>query len=398
MSYVIHLFSGPLPRTLDDAVQQADNCREHPRGQNTLFIKLAQELTRRYPCIMDIDEDDEETPAVWSDGPLDGKTSATVYVIGVLSQWVDEVQPFVVETATSLGLNVLDHQQGLAYLPGGKVLHAKGEAVGSHLGVPLYGQLNHALVERTLNDALLPLLLPLGFEASRAMGGLWRTGSYGSQLIRYVAQEATPEKVAFDLEVIINLGTLRKIIEFVLEASTEGREKYVGTACCSLATACRFYRLANEMAKMSPNIHFEVANLAELRSLAIALRQLCAQHLNSLLDEWTGIGNLGYYLYAGSHDAYRILGGRVSITADGGLQSATIGGNLLSTRPCGGEMTALLLGVLAKAPKDMLETRVNLAYQAVERLPAAQQAQEKAKLDRMLKFLGDNDLYPPTSA
>lgn len=395
MSYIIHFFSGAMPRTLADAVTQADNSSEHPRGQNTLFIKLAQALTQRYPCITTIDEDDEETPAVWSDGPLDGKSSRTVYALGLLSDWVDEVQPFVVETATSLGLNVLDHQQGCAYLPGGKVLTQHGDAVGKHLGIPLYGQLNPAMIERTLNDALLPVLMPLGFEASRAMGGLWRTGSYGSQLIRFVPLESTPEMHAFDLELIINLGNIRKVIEYVLQSCPGSEEKYVGTACCPLATACRFYRRASDLAKMSPSIRFEISNLDELRSLAISLRQLFAENLNPLLDEWTTSGNLAYYLYASSHDAWRILGSRLSYSDDGTtLTKSTIAGNLLTTAQCAGEMTAILLGILAKAPNQMIETRITNAYQAIPYRPAAEQAHEKAKLDAMIKFLTENGRYP----
>lgn len=394
MSYVIHLFSGPMPRTLDDAVQQASHPGEHPRGQNALFIKLAQALTKRYPCITEIDEEDEETPSVWTDGPLNGQTSSTVYVLGVVTDWVDEVQPFVVETATSLGLHVLDHQQGLAYLAGGKVLGPQGESVGNHLGVPLYGQLSHAMIERTLNDALLPLLLPLGFEFSRVMGGLWRAGSYGSQWLRYVPLESSPEVQAFDMELILHLGNLSPVFEYVLLSSSEDREKYVGTACCPLATACRFFRLANERAKMSPTIRFEVSNLDELRTLAIALRQLFARHLNQLLDTWTTAGNIAYYLYAGSHDAWRILGSRVSFSDDGYIHKSTIAGNLLTTAQCSGEMAAILLGTLAKVPYEMLEERITKAYQAVERLPSEQQAQEKAKLDMMLKFLIENGKYP----
>ena len=396
MSYVIHLFSGPMPRTLADAVTLSEQSGEHPRGQNPLFIKLAQELTKRYPCIMDIDEDDEETPAVWSDGPLDGKTSSTVYVIGVQTDWVDEVQPFVVETATSLGLNVLDHQQGQAYLPGGKVLKHEGEAVGNHLGTPLYGQLNHSMIERTLNDALLPILMPLGFEASRAMGGLWRTGDYGSQLLRFVAQESSPEKINFDLELIINLGSFRKFIEYILQNCPDSGEKYVGSACCPLATACRFYRRVSDLTEMSPSIHFAISSLDELRRLAIALRQLFAENLNPLLDEWTTSSNLAYYLYASSHDAWRILGSQLSCSDDGTtLTKATISGTLLTTAQCAGECTAVLLGALANVPREMLEGRLNLAYHTIKRQPAAQQAHEKAKLDLVVKLIANAGKYPP---
>jgi hypothetical protein len=133
MSYVVQIWENPtsraLPASIDEAVQLLDELHEARSEQNPKFIFLAQRLTSRYPCMCSPttgaeDDDEEISPSdyAWSDGPIDGRTNAAVYKLGLNVGLLEEVQPFVVQEANALGLCVMDGQAGEAYLPGGKVL------------------------------------------------------------------------------------------------------------------------------------------------------------------------------------------------------------------------------------------------------------------------------------
>src|SRR5262249_18844694 len=81
------------------------------------FHELIDRLTARYPCFCDL-PDEEIDDGAWSDGPLRNNAEYAMTVLGLASDHVEEVQPFVVETANSLGLIVFDEQQGRIYRPG----------------------------------------------------------------------------------------------------------------------------------------------------------------------------------------------------------------------------------------------------------------------------------------
>lgn len=390
MSYVVHCWDFPIPKTLADAVRLCGELQDRSRPQNSLFLHLARQLTARHPCIMELDDDDEG--AVWTDGPLDGASDSGVYSLGIQWQHLEAVQPFVVETATALGLVVFDDQQGAAYLPGGSVLTDDGLRVGRHLGLPLAGALSPQLVERTLLDALLPLLAGEGFEHNRALGGLWRADRDGSQLLSFKPIEASPEAVAFDIDLILNHYGVKAVIEPLLAAATAGEEKYFATATGSLAVFARFYRLPSGLAKMGRPIRFEVRSLDELRTLAIELRGLVADQLRPRLAACRGLPELAYYLHGNSHDAYRIVGSLVDINEQG-IRSATIGRRLFDTERCGGAMTGVLLAGLGQVPAEVMQDLVDAAYRRLERHTGAALAREKAKLDLCVGLLRDNDLY-----
>ena len=119
MSYNVAILKMPVPE--DDA--QAWNtlgevARRPAEGEVPhVFHQLIDRLTERYPCICDLSDDDVNDGA-WSDGPLRNNATPNMTVLGIVSSKVQEVQPFVVETATSLGLVVFDEQAGAIYRPG----------------------------------------------------------------------------------------------------------------------------------------------------------------------------------------------------------------------------------------------------------------------------------------
>ena len=124
MSYILHIWEYPLPDRIAQADQIQTQLSAQQSTQNPKFIELARRLTQRFPCITTLD--DEDPDAVWSDGPLDGKTERAVYSIGIQTGFVNVVVPFVVSTASALGLTVYDMQAGEAHLPTGAVLTLPG--------------------------------------------------------------------------------------------------------------------------------------------------------------------------------------------------------------------------------------------------------------------------------
>ena len=91
-----------------------------PQGEvPQIFHQLIDRLTARYPCICDL-PDEQVDDGAWSDGPLRNNATHAITVLGIASPRVEEVQPFVVETANHLGLVVFDEQEGKIYRPGGR--------------------------------------------------------------------------------------------------------------------------------------------------------------------------------------------------------------------------------------------------------------------------------------
>jgi hypothetical protein len=107
MSYNVAVVVPPVPS--DDAAAwrgvDAIIAEEGPRPR--VFHVLHDKLTSRYPCIGSL-SDDEIDNGVWSDGPLINNFGHRAAVLGVVYARVGEVLPFLVETATGLGLTVFD--------------------------------------------------------------------------------------------------------------------------------------------------------------------------------------------------------------------------------------------------------------------------------------------------
>src|SRR5207302_10159272 len=79
-----------------------------------LFQELHDRLTARYPCMCSV-PDDEVDDTVWSDGPLINDFLHRAAVLGMSYSRVEEVLPFLVETANGLGLVVFDWATARVY-------------------------------------------------------------------------------------------------------------------------------------------------------------------------------------------------------------------------------------------------------------------------------------------
>jgi hypothetical protein len=82
-----------------------------------VFAELLARLTRRYPCICDL-PDEQVDDGVWSDGPLRNNLGHRASVLGMVYSRVDEVLPFLIEQANSLGMVVFDWATGMIHRPG----------------------------------------------------------------------------------------------------------------------------------------------------------------------------------------------------------------------------------------------------------------------------------------
>lgn len=186
MSYILHIWELPLPATVAEADEIHTQLSAQKTAQNPKFIELAKRLTARHPCITTLD--DEDPDAVWSDGPLNGKTARAVYGIGVQTDFVSAVVPFVVETAKALGLMVYDMQAGEAHLPDGSVLTLPGQSpVVFAKPTPSETLESRRQVFQLLQDGLRPVMEAHGFKFAKSNT---RFGKKYKQCKHYIALDA----------------------------------------------------------------------------------------------------------------------------------------------------------------------------------------------------------------
>jgi hypothetical protein len=107
MSYNIAVVIPPVPRDDAEAWGCVDTLIKEAGQRPSVFQKLHDQLTARYPCICSV-PDDQVDDTVWSDGPLINNFGHRAAVLGMSYSRVDEVLPFLVQTANNLGLTVFD--------------------------------------------------------------------------------------------------------------------------------------------------------------------------------------------------------------------------------------------------------------------------------------------------
>ncbi len=109
MSYNIAVAQSPVPIDSQEAWEWVQNMTDiDDDAPPQVFHELIERLTARYPCIYDLGDDVLGEEGVWSDGPLLKNIYMKVPVLGIVSTQVDEVLPFLIETAKVLNLSVFD--------------------------------------------------------------------------------------------------------------------------------------------------------------------------------------------------------------------------------------------------------------------------------------------------
>lgn len=116
MSYVVDIVATPIPHDDAEAWPFAGQIRDTALSEgigptSQIFRELHRRLTARFPCICD----DESGP--WSYGPLINDFGAQIAMVGIAGSRIDEVLPFVIETATDMNLCVFDHQAAEIHRP-----------------------------------------------------------------------------------------------------------------------------------------------------------------------------------------------------------------------------------------------------------------------------------------
>lgn len=116
MSYNVAIVIQPLPSDDMEAWAVVDRLIEQEGAHPAVFQDLHDQLTARYPCICTV-PDDQIDNTIWSDGPLINNFGYRAAVLGLSYSRVEEVLPFLVETANALGLIVFDWATESIYRP-----------------------------------------------------------------------------------------------------------------------------------------------------------------------------------------------------------------------------------------------------------------------------------------
>jgi len=221
MSYVLKFWEPPAggdsPADLDGIVRLLDRLHQSYPGQNPKFVALAERLTRRFPCITSPEaEGIPESEWAWSDGPLDGRLTEGVYSIGLQARMLDEVRPFVIQQANSLGLGVLDAQAGEAHLPNGAVLGAPPTARWP--APTAYETYSSRELEMMVFDGLASLLAPHGYKARKSDLSLKQTFKGGWHVISLHCQDAWGGNIEVNSRIDTRLDAMVELSVKILQS------------------------------------------------------------------------------------------------------------------------------------------------------------------------------------
>lgn len=115
VGYTVTVVVPPVPSEDAEAWRSVDELPRIEGAPPERLQALHDRLVARFPCITTL-PDDEVDDGVWSDGPLIDDFGQRAAVLGISTR-VEEVLPFLVRTATELGLIVFDPQQGRIHRP-----------------------------------------------------------------------------------------------------------------------------------------------------------------------------------------------------------------------------------------------------------------------------------------
>lgn len=313
MSYVLQLWSHPVewryPGTLDEVLAMLA-VLDRRRVEEPRFRELARRLTARHPCISAPESDElDESELAWSDGPLDGRCDTAVYGIGLASGRLDEVLPFVRDTARELGLSVYDDQDGKAHLANGLILDVHRGEVARVFRMPALG---HDLPDKDqlldrVEATLGPRLTALGFALRRrdprgrtdygyAEAEWLQITPIGEVRLLIIALDKRPGAVCLKLYVEV---VAEPVSRFRLEVLHGGTVPAEAKPLTTLGFWTR--RWMNDPAGMTGGTSGELV-MNDLDELARGLKQLDTQigeRLTPLLPSFHSLSGLAAFLYPG---------------------------------------------------------------------------------------------------
>ena len=117
MSCNVAICTPTLPPDDDSAWKEIDGLINAQGAIPPVFRELHDQLTARYPCLCTLPDERVDQEGVWSDGPLWNDFGHRAAVLGVIYSRVEEVLPFLVQTANDLGLTIFDWGWPSIYRP-----------------------------------------------------------------------------------------------------------------------------------------------------------------------------------------------------------------------------------------------------------------------------------------
>lgn len=124
MTYVLHAWESPIPRSLAEATALRDRLGGTADCASERLAQFIDGLLARYPCMTTLPPGRDDS--VWSDGPMRSDKPGPVYSFGIRTQKLTAVVPFVVAAAQAANVVLMDEQAGVVYLPDGMALTATG--------------------------------------------------------------------------------------------------------------------------------------------------------------------------------------------------------------------------------------------------------------------------------
>lgn len=110
MSYVISILKNNIPSNDKEAISYLFDLESKETDERSKdLINLIEIFKQKFPCICDL-PDDRKAEGVWSDGPLTGNVGTNIATIGILTDRLEEVLPFIVDVAIDNGFVVFDSQ------------------------------------------------------------------------------------------------------------------------------------------------------------------------------------------------------------------------------------------------------------------------------------------------
>lgn len=218
MSYALHIWEQPagcpVPVSIEAADHLLNQLHDTSSGQNPKFIQLAQRLTARFPCICSPKAENlPESEWAWSDGPLNGETESAVFGLGLNSEMLDSVRPFVLQQAKSLGLNVMDEQAGEVFLTDGKVLRQSGSSAPSNVPEKDYDDVpKRAALVQIVFEKLTPFLAQYGFKARKSDRSFKRTFPNGWNVLDISSGDMWPLNAPFSFNAQIRFNEVTNLM------------------------------------------------------------------------------------------------------------------------------------------------------------------------------------------
>jgi hypothetical protein len=171
MSYVVHLWAGHEPSSLDQAMGLLETLTDSttpPSAEvKARFAALVQQLIERFPA--EVGGQDEAVSTWVEPAPPDLNLSfdGEVFSLAIYGEGISQLVPLLQSEAGKFGLTLLDEQGGTVHLPGGRSLDLHG-LVAPRAAPPQPAGRSERLTERGIKartrDLLAPQLEPLGFK------------------------------------------------------------------------------------------------------------------------------------------------------------------------------------------------------------------------------------------